>query len=148
MELRRILIPAAALTGIVALYVGVDALVESPEEALEAIAEDFHGPLEPDRIQSALQWFDPDHVPVEVTARGQTRVYGNGAADSLRRDAQRSLAPMMGESLNALRSHVEVEEDEGSIQLQLLTSRGMANVDLRLRLRNDAWNVYRVQVTR
>ncbi len=148
MELRRILIPAAALTGIVCLYVGVDALVESPEEALEAIAEDFQGSLDPDRIQSALRWFDPDHVPVEVTARGQTRVYGNGAADSLRRDAQRALAPMMGESLNALRSHVEVEDDEGSIQLQLLTGRGMANVDLRLRLRNDAWKVYRVQVTR
>jgi hypothetical protein len=132
----------------VCLYVGVDALVESPEEALEAIAEDFQGPLDSGRIQSALRWFDPDHVPVEVSARGQTRVYGNGAADSLQRDAERALAPMMGDSLRALRSHVEVEDDEGAIQLQLLTSRGMANVDLRLRFRSDAWKVYRVQVTR
>ena len=145
-----------ALAGIVLVaalalaYVVYATLSESDEDRVGAIADAFRGRLDVEAIDAALMHVEPERVPLEVEALGQTRVYGNGALPDLRRDAVRALTPMMGESIRELRRRVSVEGGTARAELQLLTSRGMGNVLLELVKTNDSgtWLLRRVQIRR
>lgn len=153
MEASRI---RPALAGV--LVVGAVAAVaflagafgESAEDRLNVIADDFRGELSGARLDAAIAHVDPSVAPLEVNARGFTRVYGNGAVPDLRRDARRALAPFMGTTFRELGRTVAVGDDgrSGQATLQLLSDRGTATVELTFAKDGDRWLVRRVVITR
>jgi hypothetical protein len=133
-----------------AVIFGVGALGESPEDRLNAIADDFRGELTMDRVDGALEHLDPSVAPVEIDARGFTRVYGNGALPDLRRDATRALSSFMGTTFRELGRTVTLGDDEesGQVSMQLLSGRGTATVELTCVRDGERWIVRRVAVRR
>lgn len=137
-----------ALGGAVAFGLGV--FGESAEDQLGAIADDFRGELTQARVEGALEHVDTTVAPLEVDARGFTRVYGSGARPDLRRDARRVLAPYMGITFRELGRTVAVGDDgrSGQVSMQLLSERGSATVELTFALDGERWLVRRVAVHR
>ena len=123
---------------------------ESPEDQLGAIADDFRGELSPARLDAAIAHVDPSVAPLEVSAHGLTRVYGNGAIPDLKRDANRALSSYMGSTFRELGRTVAVGDDQrsGQVTLQLLSEHGSATVELTFALDGDRWLVRRVMITR
>ncbi len=145
-----------ALLGVLVVAVGaavafaVGAFGESPEDRLGAIADDFRGELTASRVDAALEHVDPAVAPVEISARGFTRVYGNGALSDLRRDASRALSPYMGSTFRELSRTVSLGDDgrSGQVSMQLLSEHGTATVELTFVQDGDRWLVRRVGVRR
>jgi len=135
--------------GLAIAYVA-GAFGESPEDQLNAIADDFRGELNPTRLDAAIAHVDPSVAPLEVSAHGLTRVYGNGAIPDLKRDADRALSSYMGSTFRELGRTVAVGDDQrsGQVTLQLLSEHGSATVELTFVLDGDRWLVRRVMITR
>lgn len=136
--------------GGIGLAFAFGAFGESPEDQLGAIADDFRGELSADRLDAAIAHVDPSVAPIEVSAHGFTRVYGNGAIPDLKRDATRSLSSYMGSTFRELGRTVAVADDErsGQVTLQLLSEHGTATVELTFVLDGERWLVRRVMVSR
>lgn len=153
MDLSRI---RPALAGVLVVAVGAavafgaGAFGESPEERVGAIADDFRGELSRTRLDAAIAHVDPSVAPIEVSARGFTRVYGNGAVPDLKRDASRALSGYMGTTFRELRRTVAVADDEQSAQvsMQLLSDRGTATVELSFVRDGERWLVRKIVVRR
>lgn len=143
-------IAVLVILGGVAIAYGAGAFGESPQDQLNAIADDFRGELSASRVDAAIAHVDPSVAPVEVSARGFTRVYGNGAVPDLKRDALRALSSYMGTSFRELGRTVAVGDDErsGQVSLQLLSERGTATVELTFARDGERWLVRKVAVSR
>jgi len=144
LEPKKTVLVVAALAAVVAAWCGVDALIVTDEERLEQLVEDVTGPMDQERMTRALSWTDPSVEPVEVVAFGNTEVYTDGA--ELRARASQAVSRLSGDDLRVLRSSITVEGDVGTIALQLLSGRGMGNLEIRLRRHGDRWIVDRVRV--
>ncbi len=145
----RILV-VIAIAGGVAIAYAAGVFGESAEDRLNAIADDFRGQLSPTRLDAAIAHVDPSVAPVEVSAQGFTRVYGNGAIPDLKRDANRALASYMGSSFRELGRTVAVGDDgrSGQVALQLLSEHGSASMELTFVRDDERWLVRRVAVSR
>jgi hypothetical protein len=145
MEIRRghLLVVGGIGVGIAALLVG-DALIVTDEEKLEGFVEAVTGEVSATRVGAALEWVDPASAPVEITAWGDTRLYEDAA--ELRERAQSALRPFHGERLRALRDSISVEDGTADVSLQLLSGRGLADIDFRLEERDGRWLVTRVRL--
>ena len=145
MEIRRgHLIAVAAIAGIVGALLLGDLLIVTDEEELEALVESMTGEISAERIEAALQWVDPAAAPVEVVVFDRTEVYEDAAA--LADTARDGLAQLHGERLRTMRESIEVDGDTADISLQLASSRGLADVDLRLVRRADRWLITRIRI--
>lgn len=145
-----------ALLGVIVVLVGAaiafgaGVFGESPEDQMSAVADDFRGELTMGRVDSAMAHIDPSVAPVEISARGFTRVYGNGAKPDLRRDATRALTPYMGSTFRELGRTVTLGDDgrSGQVSMQLLSEHGSATVELTFVEDGDRWIVRRIDVRR
>ncbi|MBO6936330.1 MAG: hypothetical protein JJ863_15245 [Deltaproteobacteria bacterium] len=123
---------------------------ESDQDRLNAIADDFRGELNAVRLDAAIAHVDTSVAPLEVSAQGFTRVYGNGAIPDLKRDANRALSSYMGTTFRELGRTVAVGDDgrSGQATLQLLSEHGSATVELTFARDGERWLVRRVIIRR
>jgi len=147
--MKRAAIVAAALAGIVGLYLLVDLLAgESDEDRVSAIADTFEGAVTTSAIDAVLAHVDTTRAPLEIRARGMTRVYGAGAAGDIRGEAIRATSSYTGETLRTLRRSVTVEDDAGRIEMQMLSGRGTITLRVHTVKVDDTWFINRLQVSR
>ena len=150
-KIRPLLLGAGVLAlGALLAWLG-GAFGDGDAERIGAVADDFRGEVDMDQLDAALRHVDPSVAPVEVDARGFTRVYGRGAVPDLRRDATRALGPVMGSTFRELRRDIALGDDGESATavLELLsTEHGTATVSLGLVRAGDRWLVRRVNVSR
>jgi hypothetical protein len=140
---------AGALAIVVGAWLGLDELIVTEEERLEAFANDVTGPVEPARIDAALAtWTDPATQPVELRGFGRSEVYGAEHAAELASRAREALRTYGGERLRKMRQGIEVRDDEASVSLRIVSGRGMVDVDFGLRKHGDRWLVSDVDVHR
>lgn len=143
---RPKLVVAGLLLALVGGYVAVDVWVETDEERLEALVDLGVGTMDPERLDAALGWTDPGTEPLEVTFRGQTKLYGRGEAATLRSDARDALRPLMGDDLRVLGSSIDVDGDAAWVTMRLMSGLGLRQVEVRLARSGDRWLANRVVV--
>ncbi|MFW6067459.1 MAG: hypothetical protein ACOC97_03915 [Myxococcota bacterium] len=146
MRLQTLTLAAAVAAAIAGGVVLVDALVTTDEERLERFVETVTSPVNAATLREGLAWVDPAVQPLEVEARGMGRLYDARNAESLEPDARRGLEPYMGDHPRALRESIQVEGDRGTVDLQLLTGRGMVEARFRFRRRGERWLLEKAEI--
>lgn len=132
------------MVAIVGAWCGFDALIVTDEERLEQFVDDVTGEIDEASIVRALAWTDASSEAVEVTARGNMRVYDDQA--QLETDARRNLRSFIGDNLRTLQQSIVVDGEVATVSLRLFTSRGVVDVEFRLRRHDEHWRINRVVV--
>lgn len=146
-EPRRVGLALAILAFAVGGWVALDALIVTDEERIEAFADAISGTVEPGHLDQVLRdWTDPPRQPLTVTALGRSEVYDQ--SERLRADARRALRTYEGEDLTRLRQGLEIAEDEAHLTLEMLSGRGMIDLEVELRRHGERWLVSEVRIYR
>lgn len=129
-----------------ATVAAADVLVTTDEELLaefvEALGDGDH------RIDAALAYTDTGLEPVELTANGQSELYGEGDSVSLAERAHETLGALDGSDARLVQEHIEILRDDAArIAVRVATSDGYLNVLFDLRQHGERWLVSRVRVT-
>ena len=145
MEIRRghVLVVGGIGAAIAAWVIG-DAVIVTDEERVAELVEAVSGEMTAAKIDAAFEWVDPETVPVEVVAFGDTRLYEDRA--ELRERARDVVRVLRGQRLRALSESVEVDGDTADVGVRLLSDQGMGDVDFRLEKRGERWLVTRVRL--
>lgn len=134
---------------LVGSWLGVDAMVVTDEEQLEELANAVTGPVEPSRIDAALEaWTDLSREPLEVHAFGRTERYTADDTQALRGRVRQTLRPFKGERLRKMRQEIRIDGQTGRVTLRIISSRGMMDLELQLRKDGDDWLVSAVKLHR
>lgn len=137
------------LVAVVAALLVWDALIETDTERLEQLVEDSHGAVTRARLAEARdRWVDLAEQPFEVSAFSAPQVFTEGDDEALDALAERGLQGLIGSTVRVLSTHISVEEDRGTVELRLLTDRGLVRADWGLRKRGDRWLAARLHVQR
>lgn len=135
----------------VALFIGAavvyDALVETDAERIEVFADAVTGEVSPEKISEGLAWCDPDRQPVEVYVMGASRLYDTGS--DLADRAREGMSRFMGQELRPLNQTIEVDGDQASLRMRVLSNQlGMVNAAFDFRRRDERWLISAVRITR
>lgn len=135
-----------ALVTIAGVAAVADALVVTDEERLEAFAEDLSGDITPERIDTALGYFDPDRQPVEVAAADRRRRFTEGEGADLAAEVRSVLATYAQEEATLLQRAIELHGDEARVAMRLRTPEGIVDATFDLRKHGERWFVRRARV--
>jgi len=141
---RTAKIAIAAVAATIAVAFGIERLIVTEEESLEPFVEALTGKIDGERIDRALLWTDADRVPLELSLRGQTWRFEQGA--ELSREAHSKLALYQGERLSLLSNRIEVKGKAANVTVDTFSRRGRVAVDYELRKTGDRWLVSGVHV--
>ena len=136
-----------AIAGALALW---DALVVTDEERLEAFIDDVAGPLTPAGVRAARgRWVDLEREPLELSALGRSELFRAGELDALLERADGGLASVYGSSLTVLSHGIDVEGDEATITMRVMSQRlGMMNATWDFARHGDDWLLERAVIRR
>lgn len=130
--------------------VAVDALIETEEERVLALADDLAGPVTAASLRArAARWVDLDRAPLELSALGTSSLYEAGDETELFERADRGLRQAYGGDVRVLSSRADVDDDRARLTTQLIVPRvGMCRGTWDLERHDDDWLVVRIAITR
>ncbi len=125
--------------------VTADALVETDEERLEALADELEegGPA---AVDGVLRWTDLAREPVTVRDDRRDRELEEGEDGALADAVTDALAPLGRGEVDVVQRSVEVRGDRGTIALRARVDGELIDANLRLSRSGQGWLVTSLRV--
>jgi hypothetical protein len=110
------LVGVLTLAGIV---VTADALVTTPKEQVERFLDEVSAPRVDQRVDAALSYANPSHVPCRLNADGDVSSFDEGEASRLGEALRSALSVFDSEQQALLQKSIEVADDKATITTRI-----------------------------